>query len=349
MFVWKRATNALTPLIAELLFSHDLFDTAGMLTVLNLAIGITFIYLLFSFVVSALNEFWLTYLDKRADFLKQGLEQLLQDPEKVRQVLEHGLVDALSRSTNGTPSYIDVEAFTAAVLDVVKPADPNRIRNISDFQTAIAALPDSKLKQSLAAILDSAENDLASFKKGIAHWYQRSMERVSGWYKRYAQKWLLGLALGLAVVCNVDTIHVIRVLSSSPQVLAETVTQAVNTVKAATPQMSASSGSAQPTESAPNPTQDTTQAMSRLVNNANVALSNLSSLSVPIGWSELQWQYLRDPGHLVSAFLGWFLTGLAASLGAPFWFDTLQRFVNVRGNGRSPEESDFGTKETTTV
>jgi hypothetical protein len=66
-----------------------------MLTVLNLAIGITFVYLLFSFVVSALNEFWLTYLDKRADFLKQGLQQLLQDPEKVKQVLDHGLVDAL--------------------------------------------------------------------------------------------------------------------------------------------------------------------------------------------------------------------------------------------------------------
>src|SRR5205814_4507966 len=73
--------------IAELPFSPNLSDTSGMLTVLNLAIGITFIYLLFSLVVSALNEFWLTYLDKRADFLKQGLEQLLQDPERVRQVL----------------------------------------------------------------------------------------------------------------------------------------------------------------------------------------------------------------------------------------------------------------------
>jgi hypothetical protein len=69
-------------------------------------------------------------------------------------------------------------------------------------------------------------------------------------------------------------------------------------------------------------------------------------VSVPIGWSESQWQYLRDPGHLISAFLGWFLTALAASLGAPFWFDTLQRFVNVRGNGRSPEEEDIATKKT---
>ena len=315
-----------------------------MLPVLNLAIGITFVYLLFSFVVSALNEFWLTYLDKRADFLKQGLEQLLQDPEKVRQVLEHGLVDALSRSTNGTPSYIGAEPFTAAVLDVVKAADPNTVRKISDFQTGIAALPDSKLKQSLTAILDSAENDLARFKKGIGSWYDRSMDRVSGWYKRYAQKWLLGLSLALAVACNVDTIHMIRVLSSDPKLLAQTVNQAVNTVKAAASQASPSSGTTPAMEPSPNPAEDATQTISRLINNANVAMTNLSNVSVPIGWSESQWQYLRDPGHLVSAFLGWLLTGLAASLGAPFWFDTLQRFVNVRGNGRSPDEKDIGTK-----
>jgi len=319
-----------------------------MITVLNLAIGITFIYLLFSLVVSALNEFWLSYLDKRADFLKQGLEQLLQDTEKVRQVLGHGLVDALSRATNGTPSYIGVEPFTAAVLDVIKAADLNTIRKISDFQTGIAALPDSKLKQSLTAILDSTENDLASFKKGIGDWYERSMDRVSGWYKRYVQKWLLGLSLGLAVVCNVDTIHIMRALSSDPKLLAETVNQAINTAKATTPQPSASpsTGPAGAAESAPNPTADTRQAVSQVINKANIAMDNLTNVSVPIGWSQSQWQYLCDPGHLVSAFLGWFLTGLAASLGAPFWFDTLQRFVNIRSNGRSPDEKDIGTKRT---
>src|SRR6516165_121180 len=313
-----------------------------MLTVLNLAIGIAFIYLLFSLVVSALNEFWLSYLDKRADFLKQGLEQLLQDSNKVTQVLEHGLVDALSRTTNGNPSYIGAEPFTAAVLDIVKAADPNTIRNISDFQASLAALPSSKFKQSLTAILDAADNDLASFKKGIADWYNRSMDRVSGWYKRYAQKWLLGLSLGLAVICNVDTIHIIRVLSSDPKLLADTVSQAVNTTKAATPQANGSAATAAAVE--PTPIEDAIQSVSRLVNNANFAMSNLNNLSLPIGWSASQWQYLRDPGHLVSAFLGWFLTGLAASLGAPFWFDTLQRFVTVRGNGRSPDEKNIGTK-----
>ena len=42
--------------------------------------------------------------------------------------------------------------------------------------------------------------------------------------------------------------------------------------------------------------------------------------------------------HLLTALFGWLITALAASLGAPFWFETLQRFVNIRGNGRSLAE-----------
>ena len=218
---------------------------------------------------------------QESGLFEAGLEQLLQDPEKVRRVLDHGLVDALSRTTNGTPAYIGVEPFTAAVLDVVKPADPNTVRKISDFQTSIAALPNSKLKQSLTAILDYADNDLAIFKKGIGDWYERSMDSVSGWYKRYAQKWLLDLSLGLAVVCNVDTIHIIRVLSSNPKLLADTVNQAVNTAKAATSQASASTSTAPTVE--PTPIEDATQTLSQLINNANVAMNNLNNLSLPIG------------------------------------------------------------------
>jgi hypothetical protein len=40
------------------------------------------------------------------------------------------------------------------------------------------------------------------------------------------------------------------------------------------------------------------------------------------------------PDHL----LGWFLTGVAVSLGAPFWFDTLNRFMNIRATGTAPNE-----------
>ena len=39
------------------------------------------------------------------------------------------------------------------------------------------------------------------------------------------------------------------------------------------------------------------------------------------------------------AILGWLITGLAVSLGAPFWFDMLKTFVNVRGAGQKPAET----------
>jgi hypothetical protein len=35
-----------------------------------------------------------------------------------------------------------------------------------------------------------------------------------------------------------------------------------------------------------------------------------------------------------------FATGLALSIGAPFWFDTLSKFVNIRSAGTKPERKD---------
>jgi len=41
---------------------------------------------------------------------------------------------------------------------------------------------------------------------------------------------------------------------------------------------------------------------------------------------------------LLVHFFGWALSATAVSLGAPFWFDTLNRFMNLRSSGKSPEE-----------
>jgi hypothetical protein len=40
-------------------------------------------------------------------------------------------------------------------------------------------------------------------------------------------------------------------------------------------------------------------------------------------------------GWLIRA-VGWTLTALALSLGTPFWFDTLGKFLNVRSGVRPP-------------
>ena len=41
----------------------------------------------------------------------------------------------------------------------------------------------------------------------------------------------------------------------------------------------------------------------------------------------------------LSKLFGLSITAFAISLGAPFWFDTLNRFMNIRSAGRSPDEA----------
>lgn len=53
--------------------------------------------------------------------------------------------------------------------------------------------------------------------------------------------------------------------------------------------------------------------------------------SFPLGWFNGATLTLATP-------LGWLLTAAATLFGAPFWFDTLQRFVQVRSSGSTPTE-----------
>jgi hypothetical protein len=69
---------------------------------------------------------------------------------------------------------------------------------------------------------------------------------------------------------------------------------------------------------------------------------------LPVGWSRDP----NDPGYfhpprLSLEFAGWALYKLfgliisivAVSLGAPFWFDTLSKFMNLRSAGTPPGET----------
>src|SRR5437870_4444360 len=42
----------------------------------------------------------------------------------------------------------------------------------------------------------------------------------------------------------------------------------------------------------------------------------------------------------IQKLVGLLLTGLALSLGAPFWFDLLSKLINLRGAGAKPKRED---------
>src|SRR6266446_1200928 len=94
--------------------------------ILDVAIGMIFIYLLLSLMCSAANEVIESLLKKRAKHLEQGLRELLQDKALVAKVYNHSLVNGLfsgkykSQSRN-LPSYIPSENFALALMDLVLP------------------------------------------------------------------------------------------------------------------------------------------------------------------------------------------------------------------------------------
>ncbi len=58
-----------------------------------------------------------------------------------------------------------------------------------------------------------------------------------------------------------------------------------------------------------------------------------------LGWSGDTAADQMDCKHWPVNVLGWIVTALAISLGAPFWFDLLGKLVQLRGTGTKPEET----------
>jgi hypothetical protein len=283
-------------------------------TILDVAIAIVFIYLLVSLVVSAINEFIAALLKSRAKNLSKGIQALLQDPSQagwVARLYQHPLIQSLS-SPNSKPSYIPSRAFALALLDLIAPATADGARTLADLKTGMANLP-QPLQRTLTNLLDEAQHDVERLKTQIEIWFNNGMDRASGWYKRKTQWIQFFLGLSLVILLNIDSVHIGRTLF------------AVNSPLRASLVESAKSFVAQP-GGTNRPMKDVVEA--------------ISTASLPIGWSELP---RRD--QWLTMILGWLITAFAVSLGAPFWFDLLNKFVNVRASGKAPEEGPKSPKE----
>jgi hypothetical protein len=147
------------------------------------------------------------------------------------------------------------------------------------------------------------------------------MERVSGWYKRNAQKWALLLALLMAVAFNIDTLSVGSRLwhdSSLRQVVGAL----------AQSQVQNNQGSS--------------------LDSLTKDLTNPAFTALPLGWQQPPWDPTRwTNSHVVEnvarKLVGFALTTLALWLGAPFWFDVLKGLGSLRSSGDPPKKADQAT------
>jgi len=75
----------------------------------------------------------------------------------------------------------------------------------------------------------------------------------------------------------------------------------------------------------------------------------IGKLGLPLGWDDSAIdKYLKRPSNWTGNdswlqqfywhWLGWLITALAVSLGAPFWFDMLNKFIRIRSTIKPQEK-----------
>jgi hypothetical protein len=228
----------------------------------------------------------------------------------------------------------------------------------ASLERGVAALSviSPEVNQTLNALLlnieeyvTGSETKLAKARKSVEKWFDDAMDRASGVFKRYSQAMALIIGFLVALILNVDSINLTLYLWREPSVR-EVLAQ--NAAKFELPQ-------------------------GEMAADPELALQNFrdqfSGLSLPVGWviNESTGSALSDincqlfPGdkqafgipvigtskcvappqsnnqtNILLKLVGIFITALAARQGAPFWFDFLKRFVNLRGTGANPAEKE---------
>ena len=162
------------------------------------------------------------------------------------------------------------------------------------------------MKNTLLSLIDDSGNNIEKVRQNIEGWFDDSMERLSGWYKRRTQVVIFALAIGVSIAMNVDSIRLANSLYRDATLRAAAVAAAQN----AAAQQNNTTG--------------------------DQAKQTLEQLNLPIGWADPQIPAVDDPLGWLFKVVGLLLTAFAVSQGAPFWFDTLNRLVNIRSTGDPP-------------
>jgi len=202
--------------------------------------------------------------------------------------------------------------------------------------------------------LEKEEYKLYTMRINTEIWFNESMDRLSGWYKRKSTLLAFIIGLVLATLMNVDSVQLAKHLWKEPAVRNALVANATEFTQN-------------------NPTVPTVPVEGNNINSAvDYFNAQFEDLNIPLGWiyesvelapdqacrllpfgQNFVWGFRdsNNPGRCLRIsnaptnttefnlkVLGILFSGFAAAQGSPFWFDILKRVVNIRGSGPSPDE-----------
>ena len=313
------------------------------LDTLNVLIGLVTMYLAFGVACTAVVEALTAWFSVRSSNLEAALGELLagqlnEATPFAKAFYDHPLVKALSKGEDGRPSYIP-PAVVGRVVEALVTAK-GTAASLAEAVKALPGTPDSnRIKGLLGALVAQTGEDAAAFRKAVETHFDSVMDRAAGWFKRYAQNVALVVAAALVIGANVDTVELATALASSPAARTKVLEIAEGQLKAATDaeQKVATQAKAGQTEAVSALAKAKAQSEAARMA-VDQAASNMKSAGLPFGWQD----HPRTASGWLAKVAGLLVSLLAVSLGAPFWFDVLQSFMQVRASGISPRGKKGG-------
>lgn len=360
---------------------------------LDVVIGLVFIFLLYSLFATVVSEIIATALGLRARNLMESIAQMLEDEKdtnKLQKIIDslrlmkkpksnyvrnfYSLPEIKKLKNTGfssLPSVMRCGSFSRAMFQKLFGAG---VIDKETIEAKIEAGSDILSPETKTYVLDlwkDAYGDITKFKISLEHWFDRTMEQCTEWYKRKIQVVLLLLGFLMAWFFNADTIGIVHKLSTDKKAREEMVSMASAYIQnnQNVPLLAADSSDSVAVKDF-NAKLDSLFKIKRQLDQdiakANSLLGSGSWLADSIfvlkdsasgktiyipaidetaGMKMAKirdakagtyvvfsngdkWSYLFKMfgGH----FIGFLITAIAISLGAPFWFDMLNKLIQLR-------------------
>lgn len=373
--------------------------------VLDVVIGLVFIYLLYSLLATTVQEIISSWFSFRAKILERAIIRMLEDENnyslRIRSIFDlftnsgsggkkssfseifyrHPLIKFLGENKrNSKPAYIDKQTFSKVIIDLLRGEDVVPGQDIRELiQNALetkktnwgTAKIEDETRSFLKSIWADSQGDIQKFREHLENWFDATMERATGWYKKNTQVILLIIGFAIAVIFNVDTLKIVSKLEKDPKLREQLVQQADSYLKAnpdldkkIAQSQAALAKSRQVNKAQNNPADSnsvtdssaaakkpgTTQLdedsinlakyeklksdIDSLVNQANALVKTdikKANDVIALGWGTPICKSC-DFACYFRSLLGWLITALALSLGAPFWYDLLNKLMKLRGS-----------------
>jgi hypothetical protein len=183
------------------------------------------------------------------------------------------------------------------------------------------------LEKSVQEAETTVKDALERAQTNVETYFDEVMKRVNGWYKRRVQWISFIMALLVTLLLNIDTLAITNTLMTAPVVRATLIDAATAEVQGETQQAATFQDIDALMQAGLPLGWNPCTAPGFLIRDQTAAASCAQSIAQRSTWL---W--------LFSKLAGLALTVVAGALGAPFWFDLLNKAVSLRLSGGKPEE-----------